>query len=101
MERGLEVVEINPKGTSSKCPRCNRKLVEYGYRVLKCRRCGFIGDRDVTATLNIYRKYTIKYSRCGVSGVAPNAPKPGENPSGMQGNRDDAMTSSYMNLYES
>jgi hypothetical protein len=31
-------------------------------------------------------------SRCGVSGVALNAPKPNENPSGMQGNRDEAMT---------
>jgi len=31
-------------------------------------------------------------SRCGVSGVALNAPKPGENTSGMQGNRDEAMT---------
>ena len=30
--------------------------------------------------------------RCGVPGVALNAPKPDENPSGMQGNRDDAMT---------
>jgi len=40
-------------------------------------------------------------SRCGVSGVALNAPKPDENPSGMQGNRDDAMTPSYINLYES
>jgi len=39
--------------------------------------------------------------RCGVPGVALNAPKPDENPSGMQGNRDEAMTSSYINLYES
>ncbi len=31
-------------------------------------------------------------SRCGVSGVALNAPKPDENLSGMQGNRDEAMT---------
>jgi hypothetical protein len=31
-------------------------------------------------------------SRCGVSGVAPNAPKPDEAPSGMRGNRDEAMT---------
>jgi hypothetical protein len=31
-------------------------------------------------------------SRCGVSGVALNAPKPDENPSGVQGNRDEAMT---------
>jgi hypothetical protein len=31
-------------------------------------------------------------SRCGVSGVTLNAPKPDENLSGMQGNRDEAMT---------
>jgi putative transposase len=100
-ERGLEVVEINPKATSSKCPRCGGRLAEYGYRVLKCKKCGFIGDRDVTATLNLYKKYVFKYSRCGVSGVALNTPKPNENPSGMQGNKDEAMTSSHINLYES
>jgi hypothetical protein len=33
-----------------------------------------------------------KHSRCGVPGVAPNAPKPDENPSGMQGNKNEAMT---------
>jgi transposase len=51
----------------------------------------FIGDRDVIAVINIYRKYMSKYSRCGDSGVAPNTPKPNENTSGMQGNRDEAM----------
>jgi putative transposase len=90
-ERGLEVVKINPRGTSSKCPRCGKKLVEYERRVLSCKKCGFIGDRDVIATMNIYKKYISKHSRCGVSGVALNAPKPDENPSGVQGNRDDAM----------
>ncbi len=100
-ERSLEVVKINPSGTSSKCPRCGGKLAEYGYRVLRCRKCNFIGNRDVTATLNIYKKCMSKYSRCGVSGVALNAPKPDESPSGMRGNRDDVMTSSYINLYES
>jgi len=100
-ERNIEVAKVNPKGTSSKCPRCGKKLDENKHRVLRCRKCGFIGDRDVTATLNLYKKFIEKYSRCGVSGVALNAPKPDENPSGMQGNRDDAMTPSYMNLYES
>ena len=33
-----------------------------------------------------------RYLRCGVSGVALNAPKPDEAPSGMRGNRDEAMT---------
>jgi len=84
-ERDLEVVKIDPKGTSSKCPRCSGKLVEYEYRVLRCRKCGFIGDRDVAATLNLYRKFVKIHSRCGAPGVAPNTPKPSENMSGVQG----------------
>jgi len=32
------------------------------------------------------------HSRCGVLGVAPNAPKPDEVPSGMRGNENEAMT---------
>jgi putative transposase len=90
-ERNLEVVKINPRSTSSKCPRCGKKLAEYRHRVLRCRKCSFVGDRDVTATINLYKKYVSKYPRCGVSGVALNAPKPDENPSGVQGKRDDAM----------
>jgi putative transposase len=89
-ERNLEVAKVNPKATSSKCPRCGGKLVECGHRVLRCRKCGFIGDRDVIATLNLYKKIK-KHSRCGAPGVAPNAPKPDENPSGMQGNKNEAM----------
>jgi transposase len=58
---------------------------------LRCKNCGFIGDRDVIATLNIYKKFIKKHSRCGVPGVTLNAPKPDENPSGMQGNKNEAM----------
>jgi len=100
-ERNLQVVKINPRGTSSKCPRCGRKLVENKHRVLRCRKCNFIGDRDVTATINLYGKYMSKYSRCGVFGVAPNTPKPDENPSGMQGNKNEAVKTNHINLYES
>jgi len=90
-ERGIEVVKINPRSTSSKCPRCGKKLAEYRHRVLRCRKCGFVGDRDVIAAINLYKKYMSKHPRCGVSGVAPNAPKHDENPSGVQGKGDDAM----------
>jgi putative transposase len=90
-ERGVEVAKVNPRGTSSKCPRCGKKLAKNKHRILRCRKCGFVGDRDVIAAINLYKKYISKYSRCGVSGVALNAPKPDENPSGVQGNRDDAM----------
>jgi len=79
-ERDLEVVKVNPRGTSSKYPKCGGKLFEDGYRVLRCRKCGFIGDRDVTATLNLYRKYVSKCSRCGVLGVALNATKADADP---------------------
>jgi len=84
-ERDLEVVKINPKGTSSKCPRCGSKLIENENRVLRCRKCGFTGDRDVIATINIYKKYVSKHSRCGAPGVAPNAPKPYETRAGCRG----------------
>ena len=58
----------------------------------RCRRCGFTGDRDVIATVNLYRRYVSRYPRCGGLGVPPNAPKPDEAPSGMQGSEDEAMT---------
>jgi putative transposase len=101
-ERGIEVAKANPRGTSSKCPRCGGKLAEYRHRILRCRKCGFVGDRDVIAAINLYKKYISRYPRCGVPGVALNAPKPDENPSGLRGNGDDAMkTSNHINLYES
>ena len=77
-ERGLRAVKVSPKGTSSKCPRCGSKLAEDSYRTLRCIKCNFIGDRDVVATVNLYKKFTSKYSRCGEPGVSPNAPKPDE-----------------------
>jgi putative transposase len=97
-ERSIEVAKVNPRGTSSKCPRCGGKLAEYGHRVLRCRKCSLIGDRDAIAAINLYKKFISKYPRCGVPGVAPNAPKPDENPSGVQGKRDDAMKN--IKLYE-
>jgi len=42
-----------------------------------------------------------KYSRCGEPGISLNAPKPDENQSGMQGNRDEAMKSNYINTHKS
>ena len=91
VERGLRVVRVNPRGTSSKCPKCGSRLVDDGYRTLRCSKCNFIGDRDVISTINLYKKFILKHSRCGGLGVPLNAPKPDENPSGMQGNRDGAM----------
>jgi len=65
---------------------------------LKCENGSFTGDRDVTATVNLYRRF-ISHSRCGEPGVSLNAPKSDENPSGMQGKQNEAMN--HINLYES
>jgi len=52
---GIPVVYINPKGTSSLCPRCGGKIAPNGQRVLKCRKCGYENDRDIVACLNMLR----------------------------------------------
>ena len=98
-ERGLEVARVNPRGTSSKCPRCGSRLVDNGYRTLRCSKCNFVGDRDVIAVVNMYKRFTSKRSRCGGLGVPLNAPEPDENPSGMRGNKDEAMKK-HINLYK-
>jgi putative transposase len=51
-EKGLEVVEVSPKDVLE-VPKCGGKLAENGRRVLECKRCGFVGDRDVIATTNL------------------------------------------------
>jgi len=54
-ERGLIVFKVNPRGTSFRCPTCGSRLLENGYRTLKCSKCGFIEDRDVAATINLFK----------------------------------------------
>jgi IS605 OrfB family transposase len=53
---GIPVIRVNPRGTSSKCPICQSKLKENGYRRLRCPSCGFKGDRDYVASLNVRMK---------------------------------------------
>ncbi|MEM1623766.1 MAG: zinc ribbon domain-containing protein [Sulfolobales archaeon] len=72
---------VNPRMTSSTCPKRGSRLRDGGSRVLRRTKCGFTGDRDVVARINMLRRH----SGCGVPGVAPNAPKPDENPGGMRG----------------
>ena len=53
---GLPVVYVSPKGTSSLCPVCGGKLIaSNGHRLMKCRKCGYENDRDVTVCLNMLR----------------------------------------------
>ncbi|MBP1449457.1 MAG: transposase [Thermoproteus sp.] len=52
-KRGIPAERVPARGTSSRCPADGSKLVEVGYRTLRCPRCGLIADRDLIAALNI------------------------------------------------
>ena len=73
---GIPVIKVNPKGTSSKCPVCQSKLKENGYRRLKCPSCRFEADRDYIAALNLKMK---------ASSGRLDSPQPNVNPNGMKG----------------
>ncbi len=57
IKHGVPLVIVDPRNTSSECPRCNfKELEESGYRRLRCPRCRFEADRDVIGKLNIRKK---------------------------------------------
>jgi len=51
----VPVLFIDPKNTSTVCPRCRCKL-SYNHRLVICPRCGLIADRDTVGAINIYLK---------------------------------------------
>jgi len=55
-KRGVVVVEVDPRGTSTTCPKCGGKMEEVGHRRMKCTACGFEAGRDVVAVLNIEKR---------------------------------------------
>ena len=55
-KHGVPVIAVDPKGTSTTCPRCGARLLEAGRRYMRCPNCGFEGDRDVIAVINIRLK---------------------------------------------
>uniref|UniRef100_A0A7J2U1E8 Cas12f1-like TNB domain-containing protein n=1 Tax=Ignisphaera aggregans TaxID=334771 RepID=A0A7J2U1E8_9CREN len=59
-KNGVPLIVVDPKNTSSTCPMCSSKLIENGYRRLRCSRCGFEADRDTVAVLNIEKRALIK-----------------------------------------
>jgi putative transposase len=73
VERGVLVVKVDPKNTSSTCPSCGSKLMRGNApRQLKCPKCGFRAGRDVVAVLNLEKKYLTS------KGLVPLAPMPSE-----------------------
>jgi putative transposase len=73
LERGVLVVKVDPKNTSSTCPFCGSRLMRGSApRQFKCPKCGFRAGRDVIAVLNLEKKYLTS------KGPVPLAPMPSE-----------------------
>jgi len=71
-KNGVPIIVVEPRGTSTTCPICGSKLVEKGYRRLRCPKCGFKTDRDTVAVMNIEK---IALSKMGGPLTAPTAPQ--------------------------
>ena len=71
LEYGVPIVVVDPRSTSSTCPRCGEKLV-YIYRLAVCRRCGFKADRDSVGAVNIWLRALQAYA--GVPGSLLSTP---------------------------
>jgi len=55
-KRGVPVVTVDPRGTSTTCPKCGAKVIEVERRRVRCTACGFEAGRDIVAVLNIEKK---------------------------------------------
>jgi len=67
---GLPTVDVNPKGTTSKCSVCGDRMVfSKESRMLHCPSCSYQVDRDVNAARNILSA-GLKFSLLGLSDEA-------------------------------
>ena len=71
LEHGVPVIIVDPRNTSSTCPRCGEKLF-YTHRLAICRRCRFKADRDSVGAMNIWLRALQAYA--GVPGSPQRAP---------------------------
>ena len=71
IEYNVPIMFVDPKNTSSMCPRCGAKLF-YTHRLAICRKCGFITDRDTVGAMNIYLRAARRMR--GSQGSPPSAP---------------------------
>jgi putative transposase len=71
IEYGVPIIIVDPRNTSSTCPRCGEKLV-YVHRLAVCKKCGFKGDRDSVGAINIWFRALQAYA--GVPGSPLSAP---------------------------
>jgi putative transposase len=49
----LPIKFVNPKNSSRTCPLCSGSMASYEGRLMKCKKCNLISDRDIVAVLNL------------------------------------------------
>jgi len=88
VEHNVSVVFVDPRNTSSTCPRCGSKIGYIG-RLGVCPRCGFRAERDVIGAMNIWIRAVEAYA--GVPGSPPRAPAMNSEARGSGGTKDEGM----------
>jgi len=63
IEYNIPIIFVDPRKTSSKCPRCKSKIRYIG-RLGVCYKCVFIADRDKIGAMNIWIKALEAYAGC-------------------------------------
>jgi putative transposase len=63
LEYRVPVVVVDPRNTSSTCPRCGEKLT-YIHGLAICKKCGFKADRDPVGAMNIWLRALHAYAGC-------------------------------------
>jgi len=72
IEYNIPILFVNPRDTSSICPRCSAKL-SYTHRLGACSKSGFVADRDSVGAVNIWLRALHAYA--GEPRVAPKRPR--------------------------
>lgn len=58
---GVRIEEVNPAFTSQTCSRCGCKdKANRSGEVFACTSCGWVGDADLNASVNISRKFRLR-----------------------------------------
>jgi len=88
IEFNIPVVFVDPRNTSSTCPRCGSKI-KYVGRLGACRRCNFKADRDVIGAVNVWLR--VLEGCAGERGSPPRAPAVKNEARQSEGRKDEGM----------
>ncbi|MEM1653227.1 MAG: RNA-guided endonuclease TnpB family protein [Ignisphaera sp.] len=91
IEYNVPVVVVDPRNTSSICPRCGTKLI-YVHRLAICRKCEFKRDRDFVGAINIWIRALQAYA--GEPGSPQRTPAVKDETRQSRGTRNEGMKQS-------